>query len=476
MALTRHQKLARGLKALFSALDDHHQKTATMLNVLQFHFYETHLIIGRRLMTERALKTMMDTHRCGLKHFALNEELRAAARSSPLIACVFTPKFYPDSHILVNPPDPSKDDKQVVPWGVKTVLPSESLLKLKESMIEALLYCASASEMSEWIDWFEREDIANTFTNQIAAALEHSDEPAVLVKNLDQPAYALFDEAARKYHNNKIPPLNVFSAEFAPNEGSTIAQAYKLLLKPVQSQEKQPFDDFKKSWRDQLEKSIFANLNLPLEQKRALLEERFSPRRNSQSGNPTPRWKTSLAIDRQTYGSFIRHYVERFLKNPQKHALDGEIALLLWVMVYIAQNPDKIFPIKRLLELTTADVIEQTIQIDGHEFDISGGLANLLKEYTGGAKSKRQQKLFPNLSVDKLEDHFRRTSSALMPPGSLPALPEAFLTFPHALKHARMAAQIRQRQQKHPPQIHHNPISRHELKRQLIEKSKARTS
>ena len=53
MALTKHQKLARGLKALFDALDSHYQKTASLLDVLQFHFYEPFLIIGRPIMKER---------------------------------------------------------------------------------------------------------------------------------------------------------------------------------------------------------------------------------------------------------------------------------------------------------------------------------------------------------------------------------------------------------------------------------------
>jgi hypothetical protein len=472
MALTKHQKLARGLKSLLNALDDHHQKTAKMLNVLQFHFYETHLIYGRPVITERAFETMMHTHRCGLNLFSPSEELRSAARSAPLIGCNIALRFYDSSKVRVNPPDAPQDNKWITPWGVKIVLPSESLQKLNESMMEALLYCASASEMSEWIDWFEREDIAGTLTNQLIAISTSVHESSVLEKNLNQPAFTLFHEAAFKYHNQKIPPSNVFNTKFAPDEESTIAQAYELLLKSLQSQQERDFDDFQHSWRGQLEKLIFANLNVTQEQKRTILEERFSSKSRNSKKDPSPRWKTSLVLDRQTYGSFIRHFAERFLKNPQKHPADGEIVLLLWVMIYIAQDPDHTFSIKSLLELTTADVEDQIIRIDGHEIDISGGLASLLKEFTGGVKSERQQKLFPNLNPDKLEDYFHRASSALLPPGSLPALPEAFLTFPHANKHFRMLAQMRQHQQKHPTQVHHNLISRNELKRQLIEKSK----
>ena len=39
MALTKHQKLARGMKRLFEDLEVHFQKTASSLNGLQLHFF-----------------------------------------------------------------------------------------------------------------------------------------------------------------------------------------------------------------------------------------------------------------------------------------------------------------------------------------------------------------------------------------------------------------------------------------------------
>ena len=170
-------------------------------------------------------------------------------------------------------------------------------------------------------------------------------------------------------------------------------------MKPLQSQQEQEFDDFQHSWRNQLEKLIFANLNVSQEQKRTILEERFSSKSRNSKKDPSPRWKTSLVLDRQTYGSFIRHFAERFLKNPQKHPADGEIVLLLWVMIYIAQDPDHTFSIKRLLELTTADVEDQIIRIDGHEIDISvrprQSLEGVYRRRKVGASAKTISKFEP---------------------------------------------------------------------------------
>ena len=106
------------------------------------------------------------------------------------------------------------------------------------------------------------------------------------------------------------------------------------------------------------------------------------------------------------------------------------------------------------------------------EIEFSCGLAELIREYAGEGNLQRQQKLFPNLTLDKLEDHFRRASEVILPPGSIPALPEAFLTFPHLEKHCRMNPKLRRHQLKNPSKILHDPISLKELKRQLVDKSK----
>ncbi len=154
MALTKHQKLARGIKSLLQNLEDFHRKVADKSNVLYFFFSETYLILGRPLMSEKTLKAMMETHRYTLQRFSTNEKVREAATSAPLIGMVFTPRFYPICGIRCFPPEAKKVIWHV-PWNVQIVLPEENLQKLDEGKWEALLYCPSQREMSEWIDWYE---------------------------------------------------------------------------------------------------------------------------------------------------------------------------------------------------------------------------------------------------------------------------------------------------------------------------------
>lgn len=87
MALTKHQKLARGMKRLSDVLDAHFQKVASII-ALQFHFFEKPSPIECLLMSEKTLGAMIRTHLCGMELFSPNAELRLAAKHSPLVACV----------------------------------------------------------------------------------------------------------------------------------------------------------------------------------------------------------------------------------------------------------------------------------------------------------------------------------------------------------------------------------------------------
>lgn len=78
MRLTKHERLAKGLRALFANLDEHYRKTAISLDVVQFHFYEMKLIANRPLMSQQALRAMMYAHYHGLRRLSDKEEIRNA--------------------------------------------------------------------------------------------------------------------------------------------------------------------------------------------------------------------------------------------------------------------------------------------------------------------------------------------------------------------------------------------------------------
>lgn len=475
MAQTKHQKLANGMRQLLDALETHFHKAAVIVNSLQLHFYEPIPIIGRPLMTKQALLTLMRTHICGLKLFSPCKELRTAAHDSPQIGIIVTPPFYLASNILTSLPDEPTNAKWLIPWRVAIYLPSKNLQKLNETKLEALLYCASESEMSEWIDWFDHEDKAGTLTNQFFAIDNYYQERAPIEQNLNQPAFPYFRQAVLDYFMPIEFPkaMKTLSKNDFAKKNTTVAQSYELITTTLRMRKKRHFEDFHKVWRDRLIELIFTDIDWPQEKKEAILEEYFPSKRTiPQKKNGKVRWKTSLIIDRQTYGAFISLFSNRFLENPLKNKSDGETALLLWVISQITQDPSNNFSITRLLELSTANLTDfKYLSIDDIEIELSYGLANLLEKYAGEGPYTRHHKLFPNLTIDKLEDSLRRASLEILPPGSTPALPEAFLTFPHPHKNVRMTTRMRRQQQQSSPQIFYESISRKELKRQLIEKS-----
>jgi hypothetical protein len=141
-------------------------------------------------------------------------------------------------------------------------------------------------------------------------------------------------------------------------------------------------------------------------------------------------------------------------------------------MIYAARDLKKVVPVKSLLILTTKNVADRLITTEGGDVEISCGLADLIKDCTGGSDLERHQKLFPNLTMDKIADRFRKASEAILPPGATPALSEAFLIFPHRERGCRMTAKARRRQLQTPDAVVHDPISRRELSRQLTEAAK----
>lgn len=385
------------MKRLSDALKIHFRKTASFLNVLQFYFFETHLILGRPLASEKTLQAMMRTHRCGISVFSLNEELRLAAQNSPLIAWVFTPTFYLQSRILIPSPATTENEMSIIPWGVKTLLPAECIKKLEDAELEAFLYSASDNEMPEWIDWFETEDKAASFTNQLLVATKDSQNNAAFGKNLLRPAIPFYIESITEYY--KLPKGKQISkallkADFAPKGQNDIGTAYRIVSESLAKHKKRHFEDFQWFWRARLTDLMFEGLPWDKDQCQVFLAEYFPAGNKIHKTNSVPRWKTSLSIDRQTYGKFIRYFSDRFIADPLKYKVEGEIALLLRISVYASLDLEKSISIKKLLKSTTAHVSGRYVTVDKREIELSWGLADLIKEYVGEGPFQRQQRLF----------------------------------------------------------------------------------
>lgn len=291
MALNKHQKLARGMKIVLQNLEAFHRKVAEQSKTLQLFFYEKYLIPGRPLMTQRAIPAMMYTHRMGLSKFSPNEDLREAATSASLIGAILSPPIYLKSQVLYCT-NAKHNTLWLVPWGAKTVLPSENLDKLTKSKLEDILYCASKDEMSNWIDWFEEEDKEGSFTNQLLAIGQFYQEKAAFERNLQQHCLSLYTQAIAEFHG-KIKGEKVHKTllkiEFAPNEKNTIYEAYQLVTGILKDRKKPHFREFQQFWKVRLQELMFEKLDWPHKKQGSFLQEYFPERVFPRKGKADPR-------------------------------------------------------------------------------------------------------------------------------------------------------------------------------------------
>ena len=423
------------------------------------------------MFTQAALSLMTRVYICGIHRFATNEEMRLATRSLPCFSHVLPHPIYFHSQMRFGLPDAPESAKWIIPWAVKIILPSKTLQQLDEAKLEALLYCASVEEMSEWIDWFENEDKRNTLTHQLLSVGEYYEERRPFEAKLNELAFPYYEKAAREFFKNDFSKVfkKLEKINFAPKAHSTIADSYILINKSLSEESEFYWKDFQRFWRRSLKKLMFADVKWTQDQQESALAEYFPQESSIQPSSKNPRWKTSLVTDRQTYAKFIQYFADQFLVNISKNKVAGEIVLLLWIMIYIAREPSKTLPVARLLELTTADIDDRILFPGSEEIELSCGLADLIKQFIGSVPQERQQKLFRNLTIDQFEDHCHRASKIILPQGSLAVLPEAFLTFPHAYKNLRMAVEVqRSRPQQYSP-VHPDPIPVRDLKKQLFE-------
>jgi hypothetical protein len=223
----------------------------------------------------------------------------------------------------------------------------------------------------------------------------------------------------------------------------------------------------KVDWKERLEELIFEGLNWPREKRSIFIKNWLTPQTIEGKCGHGSRWETSLAVDRTTYAAFIKYFVELFLENPSARMVEGETVCLLWILLYLAQDQIKKPTVQSILDLTTEHIENRTIQIGDQEIEMSMGLSHILQAYIGDKPARRHQKLFPNLTVDKLEDLFRKASQELLPSESSPILPGAFLTFPHCIWGVRMPPSLRRKIQFVSQKVCYKAVSSRDIIRQL---------
>jgi len=432
-------------------------KVEQVLNRVQFHFYEKILICGRPLMTRKAFSAMTKSHAIGLGHYSPNPDVKLACQSLPSLGAIIQKPIFKRSELIY-----SQDSQGlwIVPWSVKTLLPQYNQIHIAHGKEEALLYCLDQSELSSEIDWFEKENCADSLTYQFLAAndaiAKENHDLSIIRKNLDQQAWPLFYTTVKEWQNsllsNEIRPEkldNVFKAFFAPTKKMNLALAYEKVRRAIRMRKLRNYQYLMHMWRSRLELEIFKNLNWNDEQKGWFLkrwENNLFNKSASKSSCPKGRWEQSQAIDRQTAAKFIRYFMDRFIADPNQCKADGEIACILWICIWVSYESLMQIHLYQVIELTTKQLDAQALMlnIETHEIPISYGLCQLLEILKGEGKGERGRRLFEHVSEESLQDAMKKASKAILGDEALHVLPSAFLIFPHLYQGKRMSHKQRE--------------------------------
>lgn len=449
MADNKHYQLARLMQQMLDEIHRHSEEVAKCLNFVQLHFYEKKYIIDRPLLTTEIFREMTKSHYIGLQHFSPLAKIKNTCMTQPWLSAIVGQGIVFPGQVIHR-----QTLGWFVPWGVYITLPEQNQLKLKQNRQQTLLYCPIASEISNEIKWFEQEEASNTLTHQILTLSAYNNENEILKQNLLQDPCPLYEEAVKDWYEHSITdivaksPCKLYKTNFAPQLGQTLEQAYASIIKSTRERTSQHWQNLRYRYRIKLERHMFANLPWSTKEKMVFLE-------NLQASIhgltiPTPfekqgRWKQDDGIDCFTSAVFIEYFVLKFINNPMDYQ-SGEIACILWILVWCAQNGcGNDVSIEQVRNLTTKQLTDanQFLLFNNIKIEVSQGLHQFLLCLRGKGTGARSHLLFSHVNKKALERSLMRASKKILSKDATPVLPAAFLISPHLHPAMRMSSSRR---------------------------------
>lgn len=450
MAKCKYLTLATQITIILAGIDQSVKQSRKRLQMIQFHFYEEIVPISKSLASEAYFIQQLKAHVIGMSFLSPSQELQIACHSHPYLGALLFIRLRLHSKC------------GTTWWKVKTSLPKDMESIIAKRYWETLLYCPESSEISNEIDWFEKENHANSYSFQVQSIFammeRESSGKSVIGENLNQLALPYFGSVIKKWKidpdgHDTIPkdPSIVFTKSFAPTKDDNLSNAYDKVRRALNDRALRNYEHLMRLWRHCLEDIMFTNVDWTDDEKEVFIKKWET----NIFGYPVKRpkihegrWEQTMAIPREDAGQIVKYFLDRFLANPSKKKRDGETACLLWTLIWLSQDAEATsITLTRVLNFDTTNIDKENpaITFDGKSIEISMGLYQLLKVLKGRGKGKRLRRLFANLSKDYLQHAVREASLALFGPHTIPVLPAAFLTFPHPMKGARFSKQQRER-------------------------------
>jgi hypothetical protein len=456
MAKTKHQKLADIMRKMLSDIEMHGADVMKAVNFVQMHFYEPFAIVGRPPIKESAFKKMVCAHYANLRILSPDPAVRNICQE---LQC---------SGLYVNAPIrfqayQSVDNKGmwVNLWRVKTIFPENNKVNLLQDLSRELLYCPRYDEITNEFDWFERESSENSLTYCFLSAAESSRRDSIIMGNLLKDPFPVWERAKEKWRTdpNEVcvvakNPRDIDKINFAPRTGQSLSLAWEAVVESMRANTCRHRQSLRTIYKRELEREIFEGVPRTKYEKITffrLWDDRLF--KGDLKHQKIGRWEQCFGADIGKLSSILMHFITEFIKDPNKKKQFGEIACVLWVLIWSAQGDcEGRISIKNVLQITSKDIVpdDSAVKMNDSEVQISWGLRDLLICLLGKGEGQRACRLFGSLDVSGklLERALMQASKKLFPDDTEPVLPAAFLVPAHSVPGVRIPLEHRKAMRK----------------------------
>lgn len=324
---------------------------------------------------------------------------------------------------------------------------------VQKSFYQALLFCCDESELGAHT-WFQEEEAGDSISHQLNSISALQYEEFILKGNLDRHPYPIFQDTIYAW-NEESYRLSKMESKLKeaislqePPAVSTVALAWEHVKKVLREGKHRRIEKFLQLYLSLLEETIFHQILWNDQQKYYWLkewEDKLFGNVPSNPGNAPGRWRQGNAIDYIKAAKLILHFVEVFLENP-KNTESGEIACILWLMLWCAYHHLSEIRVSDVINLTTDSFLKGgKLTLRGHSFAISKGLLNLLTPLFGTGYGIRERKIFTHVRSEKaLTRALEEASKTVLGDDEIPITPGAFLNFPHIWPGSHLSKKVRE--------------------------------
>jgi hypothetical protein len=353
--------------------------------------------------------------------------------------------------------DSPQEIMSTIPWEFLDQKNLSNEKRIESDFLGLLLLCPSSEEIDEYRRFLRDDKARFSMLKKLNWLQNDFLEEKKIQTNLKKLAVSDFQKMIEEWKETKKLKrsvseitVKVLQQPFAPEETDTLDIAYEKLLMARKLKNLQYFSLLMDSWKHHLRKTIFEDCCWPITKQQYFFEvwERLLFKKSSPPLIPMKmRWEQAQSIDRLTGGKLIKYFNDLFISD--ENPIYGQVACILWTLIAISwQFQSNEAPVKLIdvvgLSKSDVNIKNRSLCLNGEEITVSKGLTAIYAVLIDVKYGKRQHRLFPDMTVDRLEDALKGASKNVFVDKDVLITPQAFLTFPHPFEGVRIAPKLLQ--------------------------------